>query len=124
MAALLAFAVLRNRIATGSSQPILRAALRSPLDRIIESAERIVERADGPLRSEYASYGNDIATAARHLLSVVQAMTEDPTQGQRAIDLTALAAEAVVMVEPTAEERSVALDLQDADPLFASGQER
>ena len=44
----------------------------SPLDRIIESAERIVERADGPLRSDYASYGNDIAAAARHLLSVVR----------------------------------------------------
>ena len=34
----------------------LDEALRSPLDRIIESAERIVERADGPLRSDYASY--------------------------------------------------------------------
>jgi PAS domain-containing protein len=30
----------------------LDEALRSPLDRIIESAERIVERADGPLRNE------------------------------------------------------------------------
>ena len=36
----------------------LDEVLRSPLDRIIESAERIVERADGPLRSDYASYGN------------------------------------------------------------------
>src|SRR4051794_10929082 len=35
----------------------LDEALRSPLDRIIESAERIVDRADGPLRSDYASYG-------------------------------------------------------------------
>ena len=102
----------------------LDEVLRSPLDRIIESAERIVERADGPLRSEYAAYGNDIATAARHLLSVVGAMTEDPTQGQRAIDLTALAAEAVVMVEPTAEERNVSLDVEPSEPLFASGQER
>ena len=102
----------------------LDEVLRSPLDRIIESAERIVERADGPLRSEYASYGNDIATAARHLLSVVRAMSEDPTQGQRAIDLTALAGEAVVMIEPTAEERGVALEIDAKEPLFASGQER
>ena len=102
----------------------LDEVLRSPLDRIIESAERIVERADGPLRSEYASYGNDIATAARHLLSVVRAMSEDPTQGQRAVDLTALAAEAVVMVEPVAEERDVAIELGAADRLAASGQER
>ena len=102
----------------------LDEVLRSPLDRIIESAERIVERADGPLRSEYASYGNDIATAARHLLSVVRGMSEDPTQGQRAIDLTALTAEAVVMVEPTAEERGVALEVETVNSLLASGQER
>src|SRR5206468_4327528 len=49
--------------------------LRSPLDRIIESADRIVDRADGPLRSDYASYGNDIAAAARHLLSVIRGMS-------------------------------------------------
>src|SRR4029078_7081918 len=39
----------------------LDEVLRSPLDRIIATAERIVERADGPLRSDYDSYGNDIA---------------------------------------------------------------
>jgi signal transduction histidine kinase len=102
----------------------LDEVLRSPLDRIIESAERIVERADGPLRTEYASYGNDIAAAARHLLSVVRSMSEDPTQGQRSIDLTALAAEAVVMLEASAEEREVALEAEGEGPLFASGQER
>ena len=102
----------------------LDEVLRSPLDRIIESAERIVERADGPLRSEYASYGNDIATAARHLLSVVRAMSEDPTQSQRPIDLTALAAEAVVMIEAVAEERGVTIDFEAAHSLTASGQER
>ena len=59
----------------------LDEVLRSPLDRIIESAERIVERADGPLRSDYASYGNDIAAAARHLLSVLRSMSEEPGAG-------------------------------------------
>ena len=77
----------------------LEDVLRSPIDRIIESAERIVERADGPLRTDYASYGTDIAAAARHLLSVVRSMSEDPAHGHRTIDLAALAAEAVVMVE-------------------------
>ena len=56
---------------TAAFDHALDEVLRSPLDRIIESAERIVERADGPLRSDYASYGNDIAAAARHLLSVL-----------------------------------------------------
>lgn len=102
----------------------LDEALRSPLDRIIESAERIVERADGPLRSDYASYGNDIATAARHLLSVIRSMSEDPAQGHRAIDLAALAAEAVVMLKSSAEDRGVTIDAGAEEPLPASGEER
>jgi signal transduction histidine kinase len=102
----------------------LDEVLRSPLDRIIESAEQIVERADGPLRSDYASYGNDIAAAARHLLSVVRSMSEDPAHGQRAVDLAALAAEAVVMLESTAEEREIAIEPETVGTLPASGQER
>jgi signal transduction histidine kinase len=102
----------------------LDEALRSPLDRIIESAERIVERADGPLRSDYASYGGDIATAARHLLSVIRSMSEDSIEGQRTIDLAALAAEAVVMLDATAEERQVVIELEAKEPLPANGEER
>ena len=102
----------------------LDEALRSPLDRIIESAERIVERADGPLRSDYANYGSDIAAAARHLLSVIRSMSEDPAHGHRAIDLAALASEAVVMLESAAEERDVAIEFGSSDPLPASGEER
>jgi signal transduction histidine kinase len=102
----------------------LDEVLRSPLDRIIESAERIVERADGPLRSDYASYGNDIAAAARHLLSVVRSMSEDPIHGHRPIDLAALAAEAVVMVESSAEDRQVSIEAGAVEALPANGQER
>ena len=101
----------------------LDEALRSPLDRIIESAERIVERADGPLRSDYAGYGNDIATAARHLLSVIRSMSENPAHG-RTVDLAALAAEAVVMLDASAEERGVTIALEADQPLPASGEER
>jgi signal transduction histidine kinase len=98
--------------------------LRSPLDRIIESAERIVERADGPLRSDYASYGNDIAAAARHLLSVLTSMSEEPVQGPRSIDLAALAAEAVVMLDSPAEERRVTILPEGNGALPARGEER
>ena len=102
----------------------LDEVLRSPLDRIIANAERIVERSDGPLRSDYASYGNDIAAAARHLLSVLRAMSEDPATGHRSIDLAALAGEAMVMLESSAEERSVTIQVEPRDPLPATGQER
>ena len=102
----------------------LEALLRSPLDRIIESAEGIVARADGPLRSDYASYGTDIASAARHLLSVLQAMSEDPAQAHDLIDLAALAAEAVIMLESSAQERGIEIELDRPDPLRVHGQER
>ena len=98
--------------------------LRSPIDRIIDSAEKIVARADGPLRSDYASYGNDIASAARHLLSVLQAMSEDPAQVHGLVDLAALVAEAVIMLESSAEERGVHIEIGRPEPLRARGQER
>ena len=102
----------------------LEEVLRSPLDRIIESAERIVDRSDGPLRSDYASYGTDIASAARHLLSVLRAMSEEPGQADQTVDLAALTGEAVVMLDSTAEERGVRIEVEGGDPLPARGQER
>ena len=75
------------------------------------------------MRSEYASYGSDIAAAARHLLSVVRSMSDDPSDGQRTIDLSGLAAEAVVLVEALAEERNVSIEPQSTDTLHAKGQE-
>jgi signal transduction histidine kinase len=102
----------------------LDEALRSPLDRIIEMAERIVERSDGPLRSDYASYGGDIATAARHLLSVVDSMRKDSTETHRTIDLTSLAGEAVILLEAAAGERQVTIALRAEQSLPANGEER
>lgn len=118
--------------AAGPAAPVRSAAfdhaldevLRSPLDRIIESAERIVERADGPLRSDYASYGNDIAAAARHLLSVLTSMGEEPAPMQRSIDLAVLAAEAIVLLDATAEGRKVTIQPDSTHSLPAIGEER
>ena len=109
---------------TAAFDHALDEVLRSPLDRIIESAERIVERADGPLRSDYASYGNDIAAAARHLLSVLTSMGDEPAATQSRIDLAALAAEAIVLLDAAAEERSVTIAPDSTDPLPAKGEER
>jgi signal transduction histidine kinase len=109
---------------TAAFDHALDEVLRSPLDRIIESAERIVERADGPLRSDYASYGNDIAAAARHLLSVLTSIGEEPALTQNSIDLAALSAEAIVLLDAAAEERGITIEPDSTDPLPAKGEER
>jgi signal transduction histidine kinase len=112
-----------SRRLTGFDQAF-EQLLRSPIDRIIESAERIVARSDGPLPSDYASYGNDIASAARHLLSVLRAMSDDPAQTHGFVDLASLAAEAVIMLESSAEEGGVRIELERPEPLRARGEER
>jgi signal transduction histidine kinase len=97
--------------------------LRIPIERIVTEAQQISERSDGPLRSDYAGYGGDIAAAARHLLSVISTMGDNGAVGRRQIDLSALAAEAVVLVEPVAESRKIEVVLDAAPPTPASGEE-
>jgi signal transduction histidine kinase len=113
---------------SGVFDQALDELLRSPLDRIIDSAERIVANSDGPLASDYSSYGNDIATAARHLLSVLRAMSEGQGTEQAPVhglvDLASLAAEAVIMLQSSAEERGVTIELDRPEPLRARGEER
>ncbi len=112
---------------SGNSSPTddaLDSVLRSPLDRIISEAGQIHGRNDGPLRSDYASYGNDIAAAARHLLSVINAMADEGGDGHGPIDLAAIAAEAVTLLETAAEDGEVAIALEERMPLPATGEER
>lgn len=108
----------------GAIDSTLDELLHSPIDRIIEHADRIVARADGPLREDYASYGNDIASAARHLLSVVQSMREGPSQNSGIVDLASLSAEAVIMLESSADERGLRIELDRPATLLARGEER
>ena len=91
---------------------LLDQALRSPLDRIIEQAEQIVDQSDGPIQPDYAAYGNDIATAARHLLSVIGSMSEQPADADGIVNLAECAEEAVVMLESVAEDRRIAVQVQ------------
>jgi len=55
---------------------------------------------------------------------VIRSMSEDPTHGQRTIDLSELAAEALVMLESRAEERGIKIEVGPAEPLMASGEDR
>jgi signal transduction histidine kinase len=104
--------------------PALDQALRSPLARIIQAAEGIVERADGPLRSDYAAYAGDIAAAARHLLSVIRSMVDQPEDATSVIDLAAMAGEAIALVQPQADERKVTLALRGEAAIPVHGDRR
>lgn len=119
--------VAQGEEATGSppvsKDPELDALLCSPLDRIIDSAEQIVARGDGPLRRDYANYGSDIAAAARHLISIVQSMDGSEPGVDRGVELTGLAAEASCLLEKNANERPVVLEIADSAPLTARGDE-
>lgn len=99
-------------------------ALRSPLDRIIDCADRIVQQSDGPLRSDYAEYAGDIAVAARHLLSVIRSMSGEAARDRDTIDLAALATEAAGLLESSAEGRKVAIAVESEGPVMAEGDPR
>jgi signal transduction histidine kinase len=107
-----------------SIDPALDQALRSPLARIIEAAEGIVDRADGPLRSDYATYAGDIAAAARHLLSVIRSMVDQPAEANSVIDLAALAGDALALVQPQADEGNVSLALRGEAAIPVHGDRR
>ena len=103
---------------------IIDEALRSPLDRIIESADRIVQQSEGPLRSDYADYATDIAAAARHLLSVIRSMNGEAGQDQDRIDLVGLATEAIGLLESTAKAREVIVVSEPSRQVPAHGDAR
>ena len=104
----------------------LDEALRSPLDRIIASAERIVERSDGPLRSDYASYASDIAAAGRHLLSVIRSMSDDSSpEAGHSVDVAAVVEEAAGLVQPVAAARQVDVEIDRPElRMMARGEAR
>jgi anti-sigma regulatory factor (Ser/Thr protein kinase) len=104
--------------------PALDQALRSPLSRIIQAAEGIVDRSDGPLRSDYAAYAGDIAAAAKHLLSVIHSMVDQPPESTAVVDLAALAGDAIALVQPQADERQVALSLRGDASIHVHGERR
>lgn len=118
-------AVTATAAAGTAFEESLDEALRSPLARIISAADRIVERSDGPLRSDYASYASDIASAGRHLLSVIRSMGEGPSSSAQRVDVRELTVEAVALVQPLAESKPVAIEVEPVGgPLAANGEAR
>lgn len=109
---------------TSPLDQLIDEALRSPLDRIIESADRIVQQSDGPLRSDYADYASDIAAAARHLLSVIRSMNREGASDADRVDLVALSLEATGLLESAAHARRITILVEPSAPIMAQGDAR
>ena len=95
----------------------LDKALRAPLARIIASAETIGAQGEGPIRTDYAGYAGDIATAGRHLLALVDDLVDlqaierpDFRPEGEEIDLAAVARRASGLLAVRAGERQVRID--------------
>jgi signal transduction histidine kinase len=95
----------------------LDKALRAPLARIIASAETIGAQGEGPIRSDYAGYAGDIATAGRHLLALVDDLVDlqaieraDFHPETEEIDLADVARRAAGLLAVRASERQVRID--------------
>ena len=96
-------------------------ALRSPLGRIIRSADRIAGRSDGPLQGDYASYASDIAAAARHLMEVMTSMSGDAGSPHKLVDLAGLADDSAGLLSSAADEKLVTIALSSREPIMAHG---
>jgi signal transduction histidine kinase len=107
----------------------LDKALRAPLAQIIASAETIGAQSEGPIRTDYAGYAGDIATAGRHLLALVDDLVDlqsierpDFRPEGEEIDLADVARRAAGLLAVRAGERQVRIDAPAAgESLPAAG---
>ncbi|HYD12020.1 MAG TPA: HAMP domain-containing sensor histidine kinase [Allosphingosinicella sp.] len=100
----------------------LDQALRGPLAHIIDNAERLRAQPEGPLRRDYAGYAEDIASAGRHLLALVDDLVDlqaverpDFRPEAEPIDLADLARRAAGLLAVRAADRRVTIDAPGAD---------
>ena len=94
----------------------LTPVLRQPINRIIANAETIRTKLAGPLADEYSSYAADIATAAQHLLALIDDLSdlevvesEDFTTAPDRIELADVARRACGILGVRAREKGIAL---------------
>jgi signal transduction histidine kinase len=108
----------------------LDEALRAPLARIIADAETIGGQSDGPIRGDYAGYAEDIASAGRHLLSLVDDLVDlqaierpDFRPEAEEIDLADVARRAAGLLAVRAADKGIRIDAPAAsDTLLTAGE--
>lgn len=100
----------------------LGPALKQPLGKIIANAETISSQLEGPLRGDYASYAKDIASAGRHLMDLVNDLSdmeaiERPgfTIAADEIDLVDLAHRSAGLLAVKSADHQIRIDLPEKD---------
>lgn len=107
-------------------------ALRDPLDQIIAHAETMAAQADEPLEGGYADYATDIASASRHLLSLVDDLVDlqaierpDFAPAAEPVDLANVARQAAGLLGVRAADRQVTIEAPgEGDTQPATGEYR
>ncbi|MFN3554050.1 MAG: sensor histidine kinase [Novosphingobium meiothermophilum] len=110
----------------------LAPALRMPINRIVANAETIRTRLAGPIAEQYVGYAADIADAGRHLLSLVEDLSDLETVEDESfapavddIDLADCARRAAGILGVRAREKGIAVHVPGPDTLIpASGEFR
>jgi len=110
----------------------LTPVLRQPIARIIANAETIRTRLAGPLREEYSEYAGSIASAGRHLSSMLDDLAdlevvEAPgfSTATDHVDLADAAQRAAGILGVRARDRGIAIVLpQEKDPIVGVGEFR
>lgn len=100
----------------------LNAALRPPLERIVTQADSIGNSIDGAIERHYIDYAHDIAAAGRHLLGLVNDLTDVQTiessefkTEDDVVDLADLARRAANLLRVRASDRHVRIDAPAPD---------
>lgn len=100
----------------------LDRSLRRPLERIIANASSMSAGVDGPIAERYSGYADDIASAGRHLLGLVDDLVDleaverdDFAVDSDAIDLADVARRAAGLLSVRAAEGGVGIDRPDFD---------
>ncbi len=99
----------------------LDGALRQPIARIIANADQISARSNGPIRQDYAGYASDISAAGRHLLGLIDDISDmqaveqqDFRASAEIVDLADIARRAAGLLKVRAADQSVRIDAPPA----------
>ena len=94
----------------------LTPVLRQPINRIIANAETIRTKLAGPLADDYSNYAADIATAAQHLLALIDDLSDlevvesdEFTTAPDRIELADVARRACGILGVRAQEKGITL---------------